>query len=202
MYKKYIKRFFDIVVSLLLIVATSPILIVVSILILLEDKGDVFYIADRLGKNGQNYPMYKFRSMKVNAPDIRNEDGSTFNSKDDPRVTKVGKFIRRTSIDELPQLFNVLKGNMSLVGPRPDLPDQLTYYAEADKEKLLVLPGITGYNQAYYRNATEWRDRIKNDIYYVRNVSLLLDIKILFKTVDVVLFQRGIYIEQKNEDSN
>lgn len=119
MYRYGIKRVFDIIGSLLLLPFLLIIMIPVAIIIKLEDKGPVFYNAPRLGKGMREFPMYKFRSMKVNAPDIRNEDGSTFNSDDDPRVTKIGNVLRKTSIDELPQLLNVLKGDMSFVGPRP-----------------------------------------------------------------------------------
>lgn len=145
--------------------------------------------------------MYKFRSMKVNAPDLRKADGSTYNGEDDPRLTKVGKFIRKTSIDEMPQLINVIKGDMSLIGPRPDLPEHIKEYVGNESRKLEVLPGITGYSQAYYRNSIEWKERIKHDIYYVDNVSLIMDIKILFKTVITVLKKEGVYVnaESSNE---
>lgn len=124
-------------------------------MIVLEDKGSIFYVAQRLGKNGKTYNMYKFRSMKVNAPDLRNEDGTTYNSEDDPRVTRVGKILRKTSLDETPQLLNVLIGNMSFIGPRPDLPGaDREVYRKGDEVKLEVNPGLTGYSQAYYRNSS------------------------------------------------
>src|SRR5690625_5179333 len=135
MYHKY-KRILDIIFSLLLMPFLLPILLFVGILIYKEDKGSIFYNAKRLGENGKIFRMYKFRSMKVNAPDIRNEDGSTFNSENDPRLTKIGSFIRKTSIDELPQIMNVFMGDMSFVGPRPDLPEQYELYSENDKKKL------------------------------------------------------------------
>src|SRR5699024_4129070 len=141
-------------------------------------KGPVFYISSRLGRNSKIFKMYKFRSMKVNAPDIRNIDGSTFNSADDDRLTKIGKFIRRTSIDELPQLINVLKGDMSLIGPRPDLPGAINDYTGNDIKKIQIRPGITGYNQAYFRNSLPQKEKFKNDVYYVDNLSFGLDIKI------------------------
>lgn len=146
--------------------------------------------------------MYKFRSMKMNAPDLRNEDGSTYNAGDDPRLTKVGKFIRKTSIDETPQFINLLKGEMSLIGPRPDLPEHLHLYEDLEKRKLEVLPGISGYNQAYYRNAAEWKDRLKNDVYYVDNLSLWMDIKIFFKTIDTILFKRGVFVDSQNSENH
>lgn len=192
MYHKY-KRILDIIFSLLLMPLLIPILFIVGILIYKEDKGPLFYNAKRLGKNGNIFRMFKFRSMKVNAPDIRNEDGSTFNSEKDIRLTKTGSFIRKTSIDELPQVFNVLIGNMSFVGPRPDLPEQYELYSESDKKKLKVKPGITGYNQAYFRNTIPWKERINNDVYYIENLSFLMDVKIIIKTILSVFLRKNVY---------
>lgn len=192
MYHKY-KRILDIIFSLLLMPLLIPILFIVGILIYKEDKGPLFYNAKRLGKNGNIFRMFKFRSMKVNAPDIRNEDGSTFNSEKDIRLTKTGSFIRKTSIDELPQIFNVLIGNMSFVGPRPDLPEQYELYSESDKKKLKVKPGITGYNQAYFRNTIPWKERINNDVYYIENLSFLMDVKIIIKTILSVFLRKNVY---------
>lgn len=140
--------------------------------------------------------MYKFRSMKVNAPDIRNEDGSTFNAEDDPRLTKIGKFIRKTSLDETPQLLNVIKGDMSIIGPRPDLPEQRKLYEDDEDRKLEIRPGVTGYNQAYYRNAVEWKERIRHDVYYIDHVSFWLDVRIILKTVISVLRSEDVYVKQ------
>ena len=140
--------------------------------------------------------MYKFRTMKENSEDIRNEDGSTYNGENDTRVTKVGKFLRKTSLDEVPQIINVLKGDMSFVGPRPDLPEHMKLYSEFEKRKLEIRPGITGYNQAYYRNSVEWKERIKNDIYYIDNLTIWLDIKVIFKTIVTVFKKEGVYIKQ------
>lgn len=192
MYHKF-KRLLDIFFSLLLIPLFIPILIIVGILIYKEDKGPLFYNAKRLGKDGNVFRMFKFRSMKVNAPDIRNDDGSTFNSEKDKRLTKIGSFIRKTSIDELPQIFNVLIGNMSFVGPRPDLPEQYNLYSEIDRKKLKVKPGITGYNQAYFRNTVPWRERLNNDVYYVENLSFLMDFKIIIKTILSVFLRKNVY---------
>lgn len=144
--------------------------------------------------------MYKFRSMKENSQDIRNEDGSTYNGEDDPRVTKIGKILRKTSLDEIPQILNVLKGDMSVIGPRPDLPEHLEQYEENENRKLEVRPGITGYNQAYYRNSVSWRERIQNDIYYIDHLNFMLDIKIIFKTIYTVILHKGIYIENPNKE--
>lgn len=167
--------------------------LIISILVVTEDGGPIFYKGKRLGEKGKIFKMYKFRSMKVDAPDLRNEDGSTFNSEDDPRLTKMGKILRKTSLDELPQLINVLIGDMSFVGPRPDLPEHITYYEKNEMKKLEVKPGITGYNQAFYRNSIEWKERLKNDVHYSENLSLYFDLKILVVTIVNVLNKKGIY---------
>lgn len=173
------------------------ILIIIGPIIYFQDKGSIFYNAPRLGKSGKVFKMYKLRSMKINAPDIRNEDGSTFNAEDDPRLTKIGKFIRKTSLDETPQLFNILKGDMSIIGPRPDLPEHREQYEGIEERKLEVRPGVTGYNQAYFRNTIPWKERIQNDIYYIDNLSWWLDIKIFFKTIVSVLKREDIYVNNK-----
>lgn len=194
MYRNFFKRPFDVVMATLAFPFWLLILLVVAPLIYLEDRGSIFYIAPRLGKDGKLFQMYKFRSMKMHAPDIRNEDGSTFNSEDDPRLTKVGRFIRKTSLDETPQLLNVLRGEMSLVGPRPDLPDSMAHYVEGEIRKLEVQPGVTGYSQAYYRNTIPWKERIQNDLYYIDHLSFVLDLRILFRTVVTVLKRDQIFI--------
>lgn len=194
-YKTYIKRLLDIVLSLIGLPVLLVILLVCGPLIWLEDRGPVFYNGERIGKDGRLFKMYKLRSMKVNAPDIRLEDGSTYNGEDDPRVTKIGKFIRKTSIDELPQILNVLKGDMSLIGPRPDPSDWLELYTEEERVFLKARPGITGYSQAYFRNSIDSREKIQNDVYYVEHCSISLDVKILFKTAAVVLSRENVYRE-------
>lgn len=131
--------------------------------------------------------------MKVNAPDIRNEDGSTFNSEDDPRLTNIGRFIRKTSIDELPQILNVLFGQMAWIGPRPSPLGNINMYPDYYKKKCKVLPGITGYAQAKLRNTASMEERMKYDIYYADHISFFLDVRIVFMTVATVLFQKGIY---------
>lgn len=199
MYRYFIKRLLDIIFALILLPIVLVIIIPVSIAIKLEDGGPVFYNGPRLGKNMKQFTMYKLRSMKVNAPDIRNEDGTTFNSNDDPRVTKVGKFIRKTSIDELPQIFNVLKGEMSFIGPRPSPLGDKSIYPKEFFKKFDVLPGITGYNQALLRNNATMEERIANDSYYVDNISFRLDIKILFMTIGNVMLSKNIY---RNESIN
>ncbi|MBR3255367.1 MAG: sugar transferase [Clostridia bacterium] len=194
MYRIFLKRFLDIIFSIVIMPFFLIVLLIIGPIIFLEDKGKIFYNAARLGKNGKVFKMYKFRSMKENSKDIRNEDGSTYNGEDDPRVTKIGKILRKTSIDELPQIINVLKGDMSFIGPRPDLPEHMKMYKRKQKRKLEVRPGITGYNQAYYRNSVDWKTRIKNDIFYIDNISFWLDIKVLFKTLSTVFKHEGVYI--------
>lgn len=143
MYKYLIKRFLDIILAIILLPFLFAIVILIGPLIYLEDGGSVFYVSKRLGKRGKIFEMYKFRTMKENSKDIRNADGSTFNSIDDPRVTKIGRILRRTSIDELPQIINVLRGEMSFIGPRPDLPEHIMLYTKEEKRKLKIKPGIT-----------------------------------------------------------
>lgn len=198
MYVKYIKRLLDILFSLLLIPFVLIALGVCALFIKLGDHGPVFYCGKRIGKDGRVFKMYKLRSMKVNAPDIRNTDGSTYNSDNDPRLLPIGGILRKTSLDELPQIFNVFKGDMSFIGPRPDLPEHISYYEGEEIKKLKVLPGISGYNQAYFRNAVEWKKRLENDVYYVNNISFLLDVKILFKTIIGILMRNGIYSDASN----
>lgn len=167
-------------------------------LIKCDDKGPVFYMAERTGRYGKIFKMYKLRSMKVNAPDIRLSDGSTYNAADDPRVTKIGRFIRKTSIDELPQIINVLKGDMTFIGPRPDTPVGSKAYTQEERLILKVRPGITGYNQAINRNAVLTKEKLQNDIYYVNNRSLMFDVKIFFMTIVTVLGNKSINRDASN----
>ena len=193
MYSKVIKRCFDFILSLAACVPFLPVYVIVAILIKAEDNGPVFYCGERIGRNGKIFKMYKFRSMKVNAPDIRNEDGSTYNSQNDPRVTKIGSFIRKTSIDELPQILNIVKGDMSIIGPRATLGNGFDTFEGNDIEKLKVRPGLTGYTQAYHRNDISLREKRQKDVWYANNVSFILDIKIFFKTISTVLLRKGLY---------
>lgn len=202
MYANVFKRFFDIVFSIILMPFFLIIYIVVGIAIKLDDGGPIFYCGERLGRYGKSFKMYKFRSMKVNAPDWRLEDGSTFNAEDDPRQTRVGKFLRKTSIDEIPQLLNIIKGEMSFIGPRPDLLKHMELYEGNEVRKLEIRPGVTGYNQAYFRNTIPWKERIKNDIYYIDHLTMWMDIKVFFKTVVSVLKREDVFIEQKLENKN
>ena len=193
MYKQYIKRGIDIVLSLIALPFVLIVIIIMAPIIFINDPGPIFYNGLRRGKNGKTFKMFKFRSMYVNSPDIRNVDGSTFNSDDDPRVTKIGKIMRKLSIDEIPQLLNVLIGDMSFVGPRPTLATKSFEDIEIQRRKRYdVRPGITGYSQAYFRNSISQEDKFKYDLYYVDNVSFLLDMKIIFKTFGTVLMQKNI----------
>lgn len=189
---RFIKRTFDIFLSLILIIPVIFIIIISYIFIKIEDGGAIFYKADRTGLFGIPFKMYKLRSMKENAPDIRLEDGSTFNGDNDPRVTRFGKFARKTSIDELPQIINVLKGDMSFIGPRPDTPIYLDKYTDEEKIILTVRPGITGYNQAINRNSVLTKEKLKNDVYYVNNLSLFFDLKIIFMTLNTIIRRKNV----------
>ena len=190
---KFFKRAIDVVCSLAGLLVLSPVLIIVSILIKLESDGPIIFSQDRIGYRGQKFKMYKFRSMVVNAEELKKKlaeqnemSGPMFKMKNDPRVTKVGKFIRKTSIDELPQLINILKGEMSLVGPRPSLPKEVREFEPWMMERLEVKPGLTCYWQVSGRNDIDFEDWMKLDIRYVRERSFWLDIKLIFKTFFVL----------------
>lgn len=196
MYKKLFKRLFDLALSILALPLLLSIILIFGFIIYLEDKGKIFHISKRLGKKGKIFNMFKLRTMKENSVDIRNKDGSTFNAENDSRLTKIGRILRRLSIDEVPQILNVIKGEMSLIGPRPDLPDHINLYSEKEKLKLNIRPGITGLSQAYFRNEIPWKERIKIDIEYVNKISFTLDLKIFFKTIFVILKSEKIFIKK------
>lgn len=199
MYKNYFKRIIDILLSIIGLPVFILIYICVAPLIKLEDGGSVFYLAKRRGINGSIFNMYKFRSMRMNAPDLRNKDNSTYNSPDDPRVTKVGKFLRKTSIDETAQIINVIKGDMSIIGPRPiTINRPLSDYDDKRKRRLKVKPGITGYTQAYFRNSIDQESKLEYDAEYADRISFLFDVKILFKTIETVLLRKNIYIRKSS----
>ena len=202
MYKRFLKRVLDIIFALVTLPILIILLFVLGPIIYFQDRGFIFYIAPRLGMNGKIFKMYKFRTMKINAPDIRNEDGSTFSAENDERLTKVGRFIRKTSLDETPQLLNVIMGDMSIIGPRPDLPEHHKLYEGNENKKLEVRPGITGYNQVKFRNSVPWKERIQNDIYYIDKLTFWFDVKILFKTIESVIFKKGVFAgDQTASDS-
>ena len=192
-YQLVIKRIIDVVCCVMILPVVLLIAIPIAIAIKAEDRGPIFYRSRRLGKDFKEFDMLKFRSMRVDAPDLRNEDGSTYNSKNDERVTRIGRIIRETSLDELPQCLNVLAGHMSLVGPRAGDVESKDTYEEDEKDKLLIRPGITGYTQAYYRNNLGVREKRLYDAWYAHNVSMWLDVKILFKTVATVLKRENVY---------
>lgn len=195
MYEKYVKRWLDFFIALIATPLVCVLIVIVAPAIYLNDAGPVFYNAERRGMNGKKFKMFKFRSMYVNSPDLKNTDGSTFNSADDPRVTKVGRLLRKSSIDEIPQILNVLKGDMSFIGPRPTLAQ--TPYEQLDemkKKRLRVRPGITGYAQAYYRNSITQDEKFKYDCEYVDQVTFVTDVKILIKTISSVLRRENIYV--------
>lgn len=187
------KRLIDILLSLLGLIIVSPIMLIVAILIKLESTGPVIFSQKRVGLNGKEFNMLKFRSMVQNAEELKEKlqkqnemSGPMFKMKEDPRVTKVGRFIRKTSIDELPQLINVLKGEMSLVGPRPSLPKEVAKFEPWMLERLNVKPGLTCYWQVSGRNNIDFEDWMKLDIKYVKDRNLVLDIKLIFKTFFVL----------------
>ena len=199
MYVHFFKRIIDLVFALIALPFVLLIVVVVAPIIWLDDRGPIFYAGKRIGYKGKPFGMLKFRSMKVNAPDIRLEDGSTYNGEDDPRVTRVGRFLRKTSLDEIPQFLNVLVGQMSIIGIRPDPLDWLEKYDEHERVILTVKPGITGYNQAYYRNGADGAMKLKNDVYYAKNISFGLDLRIFFKTIKTVLFRENINIDENRK---
>ena len=192
-YVTVVKRVADFLIGLCALPFLAIIILIVAIAIKLDDGGPVFYKAKRMGKDSKIFNMYKFRSMIVDAPNWTNPDGSTYNAADDDRVTKVGKFIRKTSIDELPQFLNLLIGNMSLVGPRASGAGAVGTYQPDEEAKMNVRPGITGYTQAYYRNGLSVREKRLKDAWYAENVTFALDVKIFFKTIGTVLKTEQVY---------
>ncbi|HDX9659038.1 TPA: sugar transferase [Bacillus toyonensis] len=193
------KRFIDFIGALCGLILLSPVFLIVAVLIKYEDpKGPVLFKQTRIGKDGKKFYMYKFRSMVIDAEEKlkdllkHNEvSGAMFKMKEDPRVTKIGKFIRKTSIDELPQLLNVLKGEMSLVGPRPPLPREVKEYTAYDKQRLLVTPGCAGLWQVTGRNSVGFKEMVELDLEYINKRSVLYDLKIIFKTIQIMIKSNG-----------
>jgi exopolysaccharide biosynthesis polyprenyl glycosylphosphotransferase len=195
-----VKRALDIVMSVLAIVVLTPLLLAVALLVMVTSPGPVFYVHQRVGRGGKPFRMVKFRSMYRNAHDLREEhvgqnmhQGPIFKIRDDPRITPVGRAIRKLSIDELPQFFNVLMGHMSLVGPRPALPEEFLDYTERERERLLVKPGVTCIWQVSGRSDIDFHTWVAMDLEYIETWSLLLDLKLLVRTVPAVLTGRGAY---------
>lgn len=186
LYRKYLKRFFDFILSLLLLIFTSPLIIIISIILYITNKGEIFFIQPRPGKNEKIFFIIKFKTMN----EKKNENSELL--PDDERITRIGKFIRKTSIDELPQLVNVLKGDLSLIGPRPLLVDYLPFYNDFQRRRHEVKPGITGLAQVNGRNEISWGKKFDYDVWYVDNLSFALDFKIFFLTIKKVFASEGI----------
>ena len=194
-----IKRGFDLVCSILALVVFSPLLLILMIVIKLDSKGPIFFSHKRLGHKGKLIKVYKFRTMVANAEEVLNnlppeqkkEFYMNFKLENDPRITKIGNFLRRSSLDELPQLFNIIKGDMSIVGPRPIVEKELEKYGEFAEKFLSVIPGLTGYWQCNGRSDTTYEERVQMDMHYIDNRSMFLDIKIILQTVVVVIRKEG-----------
>lgn len=204
MYQHFFKRLLDIIGSLIILPFVLLEIIILAPFIWLTDKGPVFYNATRAGMNYKPYKMFKLRSMYVNSPDLKNPDGSTFNSDNDPRVTPIGRIMRKMSLDEFPQMLNVLLGDMSFVGPRPKLWKEGKQLAEMDenhRKSYSVRPGVTGYAQAFFRNSITQDEKFKWDAYYADNLTMWMDIKILFQTVWSVVARKNINTEQSYSKS-
>lgn len=189
MYRKFLKPIADIFVGMILFIVLSPIMMVVCIVLLINNRGKIFFRQIRPGKNERLFTIIKFRTMN----DKRDSQGNLL--PDAERLTPVGRFIRKTSLDELPQLWNVVKGEMSFVGPRPLLPEYIPLYNESQKQRHLVKPGITGWAQVNGRNAISWNKKFEYDTFYVQNCSFVLDMKILIKTIEKVFTASGINME-------
>ncbi|NTV93681.1 MAG: sugar transferase [Chlorobiaceae bacterium] len=201
MFSYLLKRLLDMSVSIAALLVLSPLLLLTALSVWIEDPGPVFYVQIRVGRNGRHFRFYKFRSMVINADKIKKElaaqnessAGVIFKMKKDPRITKVGRIIRKFSIDELPQLINVLRGDMSLVGPRPPLPVEVAEYTLEQRKRLHVIPGITCLWQVSGRSDIPFTDQVRLDMQYIQSAGFLNDIRLLFKTIPAVLTGRGAY---------
>ena len=195
MYTHFFKRLVDIFIGLCALPFVLLVIICCAPFIYFTDRGPIFYNATRAGKDYKPFKMFKLRSMYVNSPDLKNPDGSTFNSENDSRVTPIGRFMRKTSLDEIPQFLNILKGDISFIGPRPKLyvpekyPNGLPEYM---KKSFMVKPGVTGYAQAYFRNSITQEEKFKWDGYYAENLSFMMDVKIIFQTFYSVIARKNI----------
>ena len=195
MYILFFKRLIDILIGLCALPFVVLVIIIFAPIIYFTDRGPVFYNATRAGKNYKPFKMFKLRSMCVNSPDLKNPDGSTFNSDKDPRVTPIGRFMRKTSLDEFPQFLNILIGDMSFIGPRPKLYKNKEHYetfSDETKRSFDVKPGVTGYAQAYFRNSITNEEKFHWDAYYADHISFRLDIRILFHTICSVITHKNI----------
>lgn len=196
---KMVKRIMDIVLSLIALVLLSPIFLIIALAIKLESKGPVFFKHTRIGKNGKIIKIYKFRSMVENAEDLikeftpeqMKEYKENYKLTNDPRITKVGKVLRKTSLDELPQLINIIKGELSIIGPRPVVQEELEKYGQNAQKFLSVTPGLTGYWAANGRSCTSYEQRMEMELFYVDNLSFKMDMKVFFKTIGAVIKREG-----------
>ena len=196
---RYIKRFMDVILATIALVVLSPIFLIIAIAIKIESKGPVFFKHARIGKNGKIIKLYKFRSMVINAeeliksftPEQMKEYKENYKLTNDPRITKIGKFLRKTSLDELPQLLNIIKGDLSIIGPRPVVIDELKKYGANTEKFLSVTPGLTGYWAANGRSCTTYEQRMQMELYYIDNLSLKMDVKVFFKTIEAVIKREG-----------
>lgn len=196
-----LKRVVDLIVSACALLALSPIYAATALLITLEDRGPIFFKQKRIGYRGRPFYMWKFRSMVTNADQIKDQllsqnqhaDGVTFKMKNDPRITKVGRFIRKYSIDELPQFWNVFRGEMSIVGPRPPVPKEVDLYSVEERKRLLAKPGLTCFWQVGGRSDIDFSGQVQLDVQYIRSESVWLDLKLLFLTIPAVLLGKGAY---------
>ena len=196
---RYIKRFMDVILATIALVVLSPIFLIIAIAIKIESKGPVFFKHARIGKNGKIIKLYKFRSMVINAeeliksftPEQMKEYKENYKLTNDPRITKIGKFLRKTSLDELPQLLNIIKGDLSIIGPRPVVTDELKKYGANTEKFLSVTPGLTGYWAANGRSCTTYEQRMQMELYYIDNLSLKMDVKVFFKTIEAVIKREG-----------
>ncbi|TDS65013.1 sugar transferase [Myroides indicus] len=193
MYRNYLKRLFDFIIALLVLLFIFPILLISAVLIKISSQGPLFFLQERLGKNGEIFSVYKFRTMTDKKRDVNREI-----LKGDAEVTKVGYYLRRFKIDELPQILNILKGDMSLVGPRPCMPFQINEFNEDGKYRILVKPGMTGLAQTKGNIYLSWEERWKYDRQYVENISFLLDLQIILKTILIVLLGEEKFLKRPN----
>jgi exopolysaccharide biosynthesis polyprenyl glycosylphosphotransferase len=198
-YSRFWKRLFDLVVAILLFIVLAPLLLTIAMLICLDSPGGIFFKQTRIGKSGRYFTMWKFRSMIKNADQQKHElhnemaGGILFKVKRDPRITRVGRFIRRFSIDELPQLWNVIIGDMSIVGPRPALPEEVIHYTPHQRQRLNVTPGITCFWQITGRSEISFHQQVELDLHYIANQSFRTDMLILLRTIPAVLSGKGAY---------
>ena len=192
----FIKRLLDIITSLVSLIILLPLTVLIALAIKVDSPGPVFFFQERAGFKGKSFKIFKFRTMIVGA---EKKGAGIFVEEGDPRITRIGQLLRKTSLDELPQLINILKGEMSLVGPRPTLPYQIENYNQEQLRRLLVKPGITGWAQVNGRSALNWPERIELDLWYIDNWSLWLDFKILLKTIKVIFEKSNLYRTEYND---